>query len=180
VKCILIFNLSRLCFLIRLKLDLSDLAKGGDATKEKREKEKAAQAKMRAGWKSSLADSSSGGWGDDDDWGDYGDWGDYDFEDWGDDYGGWGKSKEYINKYTITMDIKVIGEIPRDGFSLFQTALVHTKEDKRTGKLSFNQSEGECQVSQLGGVGAFGTFGDTTKVPFHSYKMVWLNCIRLG
>ena len=79
-------------------------------------------------------------------------------------FGGFGKSKEYINKYTITMDIKVRDEIPRDGLSLFQTALVHAKEDKRTGKLSFNRSEGECVVSHTGGVGLFGTFGDTTKV----------------
>lgn len=92
---------------------------------------------------------------------------------WGDDDAwptvskGWGgKSKwfkEYVNKYTITMDIKIMDPIPRDGISLFQTALVHTKEDKRSGKTTLSRSEGECLVSQGGGVGMFGTYGDILK-----------------
>lgn len=41
--------------------------------------------------------------------------------------------KEYVNEYTITMDIRLAQEVPSDGFSLFQTALVHSNENKRSG-----------------------------------------------
>ncbi len=47
--------------------------------------------------------------------------------------------------------------------SLFQTALIHAKENKRSGKMSMTRSDGECVINQAGGVGMFGTFGDTTK-----------------
>ena len=40
---------------------------------------------------------------------------------------------------------KVMEELPRDGIALFQTALVHVKEDKRSGKLSMSRSDGECK-----------------------------------
>ncbi len=139
------------------------MLEGGDEKKAARDKRKAAKLKRQAAWKSTSSTFSSSTstvkmvsmWDDDDD-----------DDDWG-DYGGgeWSKykSKEYINKYTITMDIKVLDEIPRDGLSLFQTELIHAKEDKRSGKLSFNKSDGECVVNQAGGVGMFGTFGDTSK-----------------
>jgi len=71
--------------------------------------------------------------------------------------------KEYVNEYTITMDIKLLEPPPRDGIALFQTALIHAKENKRSGKTTLTRSDGECIINQLGGVGLFGTFGDTTK-----------------
>lgn len=64
---------------------------------------------------------------------------DDDDDDWGfSSGGGFSKMKNkffknYINKYTITIDMKLIEELPRDGCSLFQTALVHVKDDKRSG-----------------------------------------------
>ena len=60
----------------------------------------------------------------------------------GGDYKKWFKS--YINEYTITMDIKLLEEPPREGISLFQTALIHSKENKRTGKSVLSKSDGEC------------------------------------
>jgi hypothetical protein len=45
---------------------------------------------------------------------------------------------------------------------LFQTALIHAKDNKKSGKVTLSKSEGECHINQAGGVGQFGTFGDTT------------------
>ena len=61
------------------------------------------------------------------------------------------------------MDIKLMEELPRDGCSLFQTALIHVKDDKRSGKTTMSRSDGEAIINQAGGIGIFGTFGDTTK-----------------
>ena len=102
----------------RLKLRLSDLLEGGDAKKDEREKKAAKDKKRREKYTSSYAGA---GWGDFDVWGEttYG------------KSGTGGKSfKQYINEYTITMDIKLLQEPPRDGMALFQTALVHAKENK--------------------------------------------------
>ena len=80
---------------------------------------------------------------------------------WGDD--NWGTSKwhkEYLNEYTITMDICLQENPPREGISLFQTALIHAKENKRSGKVTLTRSEGECVINQAGGVGQLGTFGE--------------------
>ena len=112
----------------RLKLRVSELLEGGDDKKEERLKKKLQQQKK----KSNVSKSNSVMIGpsmfddDDDDWG---------FSSGG---GGFGKMKSkffktYINKYTITIDMKLIEELPRDGCSLFQTALVHVKDDKRSG-----------------------------------------------
>ena len=82
------------------------------------------------------------------------------------DEDGWASSewfKEYINKYTITMDIKLLEDPPRDGIALFQTALIHVKDDKRSGKTTLSRSERECLLNKARGVGNLGTFGDTTK-----------------
>ena len=35
-----------------------------------------------------------------------------------------------VNEYTITMDVKFNSGVPEEGFSLFQTALVHAIENK--------------------------------------------------
>lgn len=130
----------------RLKLKLNDLLEGGDATKEERKK-KDARAKKKA---AKYAKSNP--------WGSMG----KDFDAWDmKSSSKWFKS--YINEYTITMDIKVGEELPRDGVGLFQTALIHAKENKRSGKTTLSRSDGECIVNQAGGVGMFGTFGDTTK-----------------
>lgn len=87
-----------------------------------------------------------------------------DSEMWQDDFSSWGKwMKEYINEYTVTMDIKLLEDPPRDGISLFQTALIHAKDNKRSGKTTLSRSDGECIINQAGGVGQLGTFGDVTK-----------------
>jgi hypothetical protein len=132
----------------RLRLRLSDLLAGGDEKKEERkknaEKEKKRKDKKKA--KSSNYDV----WPDmDDGWGD---------KKWSSKW-----FKEYINTYTITMDIKILEEIPREGISLYQTGLIHCEENKRSGKTALTRSDGECIVNQAGGVGMFGTYGDTTR-----------------
>ena len=44
----------------------------------------------------------------------------------------------------------------------YQTALIHAKENKRSGKTTLTKSEGECLLNQAGGVGHLGSFGDVT------------------
>jgi hypothetical protein len=136
----------------RLKIDLSDIEHGGDEKKEERKKKKEREKKRMAKYKSS-ANKEYGDMMMDDDM-DVWDMRDEDFKKY---------FKNYLNAYTITMDIKLMEEPPREGISLFQTALIHSKENKRTGKTVLSKSDGECVVSQGGGVGMFGTYGDTTK-----------------
>lgn len=116
----------------RLKLNLAPLLEGGDANKEKREKEDRRRKKRRSKFLGA--------------WGGFGGFGS------GADsknlrgFGGgtnsppaeggnlsgplWqGSWKEWVNEYTVTMDVK-IHEPPREGLSLFQTALVHAEEHK--------------------------------------------------
>lgn len=133
----------------RLRLKLADLLEGGDEKKEERkknaEKEKKRKDKKKAKY------SNYDAWPDmDDGWGDK-------------KYGSSKWFKEYINSYTITMDIKILEEIPREGIALYQTALIHCEENKRSGKTALTRSDGECIVNQAGGVGMFGTYGDTTR-----------------
>jgi thiol-disulfide isomerase/thioredoxin len=140
----------------RLKLSLSDIFEGGDATREARLKKEAKEKKRAAKFASEW-----GGWGNS--YGGYGGGG-IGPDPW-DDYGGkkkW-KSKRYLNEYTITMDIKLLEEPPREGISLYQTALIHVKENKRSGKSDISRSDGECMINQAGGVGILGTYGDSTK-----------------
>lgn len=150
----------------RLRLRLDDLLAGGDAKKEERKKSAEKEKKRKAKKKSKFSNY---------------DWPDMD-DAWGDKKsGGWGKwFKEYINTYTITMDIKILEEIPREGISLYQTALIHSEENKRSGKTSLTRSDGECIVNQAGGVGMFGTYGDTTrsKVDIGCWRriVVTVNC----
>ncbi len=156
-------------------MKLNELLEGGDDKKESRDKKKAAKLKKKA----NMNKSGSGGSGssssssssmmmmgpsmmddDDDDWG-------FITGSGGGGSGGYKMKskwfKEYINKYTITIDMKITEEIPRDGCSLFQTALIHVKEDKRSGKTTMSRSDGEAMINQAGGIGVFGTYGDTTK-----------------
>lgn len=142
----------------RLKLSLGDIFDGGDATREARLKKEAKEKKRMAKYASEW-----GGWGGGGGWGGSGGYGP---DPWGKDYGSGGKysTKRYLNEYTITMDIKLLEEPPREGISLYQTALLHVKENKRSGKTDISRSDGECMLNQAGGVGIFGTFGDTTKV----------------
>jgi hypothetical protein len=128
----------------RLKLKLNDLLDGGDANREERQKKEAAKLKKKTvkGKGSVMME----GFGND---------------PWDIKSSKWFKS--YINEYTITMDIKLIEDPPRDGMALFQTALVHGKENKRTGKFTLTKSDGECIINQAGGVGMFGTYGDISK-----------------
>jgi hypothetical protein len=97
----------------RLKLKLSELLEGGDAQRDKNEKRKKKQAEE--------ADADDNVWFRRDS---------TRFKDTDGD-GEWSYSrwfKEYVNEYTITIDMKLTDEIPREGISLFQTSLVHTKE----------------------------------------------------
>lgn len=134
----------------RLRLRIADLLEGGDEKKEERKKNAEKEKKRKE--KKKVKYSNYDAWPDmDDGWGDK-------------KYGGSSKwFKEYINAYTITMDIKILEEIPREGIALYQTALIHCEENKRSGKTSLTRSDGECIVNQAGGVGMFGTYGDTTR-----------------
>ncbi len=135
----------------RLKINCEELLKGGDKKREERMKEAAKAKRRKAKYRSS--------------WGGYGSTGTSTGAGWDDwDSKKFGFSKEYINQYTITMDIKLLEEPGREGLALYQTALIHSKESKRQGgKLTLSKSDGECFINQVGGVGTFGTFGDTTK-----------------
>jgi hypothetical protein len=121
----------------RLKIDLSALLEGGDAKKEEREKKKRKRKKrMGRMW---------GGW-------------------YGGDFSGWKSSwKEWVNEYTVTMDIKVVDGLPREGLSLFQTALIHAGGVQKGGRGKLKQTDGEAIISSTGGVGILGSFGDVTK-----------------
>jgi hypothetical protein len=134
----------------RLKINCEELLKGGDKKREERLKEAAKEKKRKAKFKSSwggFGSKTTGTGGGDDFW---------DSKKFG--------MKEYINQYTITMDIKLLDDPGRDGIALYQTALIHSKESKRQGgKLTLSKSDGECFINQVGGVGTLGTFGDTTK-----------------
>eukprot|EP01033_Poteriospumella_lacustris_P010457 gene10460-7435_t len=141
----------------RLKLSLGDIFDGGDATREARQKKEAKEKKRMAKYASEWGYGGYGGGGIGPD-------------PWGDSYGGkskW-KTKQYLNEYTITMDIKLIEEPPREGIALYQTALIHVKENKRSGKADLSRSDGECLINQAGGVGIFGTYGDSTKARMKS------------
>ena len=149
----------------RLKLRLNDILDGGDAEKEERDR-KAAKMKKRAaqysGGSSWMGGGISGGVGMG---GGGGGKSDMDYWDM-DMMGGGGKKKwfkEYVNEYTITIDMKLLDAPPRDGVALFQTALIHSSENKRSGKTTLSRSDGECLINQAGGIGMFGTYGDTTK-----------------
>ena len=146
---------------------------GGDEATEAKEKRDKATAKKKARDKEAKEKKSNNKNGNDDDFG-YDDGYDSPLE-----FGGfeafdsalfanpWGDSffneKEYINEYTITMDIKLLDAPPHNGISLFQTALVHAKEAARSGKITLNRSEGEAIINAEGGLGQFGTYGDVTK-----------------
>lgn len=144
----------------RLKLKLNDLQDGGDENRMERER-RALKSKKRA---AKFAANSTG-------WGptggtvgtgtvgtvgtiDYWDFSSYDTKKW---------FKEYINEYTITIDMKLLEPPSRDGISLFQTALIHNNTESRSGKNTLSRSDGECIINQTGGIGIFGTYGDTTK-----------------
>lgn len=137
----------------RLRLKLNDLQEGGDDAKAERER-KAAKSKKRAAKYSSSNSWMGGGGG--------GGGKDFDFWDM-DAFSSKKWFKEKINEYTVTIDMKLNEEPPRDGISLFQTALIHSLENKRTGKTTLSRSDGECLINQAGGVGLFGTYGDTTR-----------------
>lgn len=137
----------------RLKLRLNDLLEGGDADREEREKKRKNREKKMSKY-SGFGNTASGNTV----------WSGGPVDVWGDAFDStWYKPKEYINEYTITMDIKLLDEPPRDGIALYQTALVHAKDNKRSGKTTVSRSEGECVLNQSGGVGQLGSFGDITK-----------------
>jgi hypothetical protein len=140
----------------RLKLKLNDLQEGGDDAKADRER-KAAKSKKRAAQYAASNSWFGGGMGG------MGGMGGKDIDLWDMDFSSKKWFKEKINEYTVTIDMKLNEEPPRDGISLFQTALIHSNENKRTGKFTLSKSDGECLINQAGGVGLFGTYGDTTR-----------------
>eukprot|EP00457_Paulinella_chromatophora_P000002 gb/GEZN01000002.1/.p1 GENE.gb/GEZN01000002.1/~~gb/GEZN01000002.1/.p1 ORF type:complete len:6816 (+),score=1425.09 gb/GEZN01000002.1/:114-20561(+) len=91
--------------------------------------------------------------------------------------------KEYINEYTITMDLKLLDEVPRTGMSLFQTSLVYAEEAAGKKKV-LRQSEGECMVNGAGGIGTFGKYGDISKHRLSPGKwqrvVVTVKCVATG
>jgi hypothetical protein len=145
----------------RLKLKLNDLQDGGDENRVERER-RALKSKKRAAkfaanstsWGGGINTSSTGGTVGTAGTIDYWDFSSYDTKKW---------FKEYINEYTITIDMKLLEPPSRDGISLFQTALIHNNTESRSGKNTLSRSDGECIINQTGGIGIFGTYGDTTK-----------------
>jgi hypothetical protein len=142
----------------RLKLKIGDLLKGGDEKKEARQKEEKRMKKRKAKFFNNNngggASNALVGFGNDDMLLDFGDlqWGDFKM------------MKTYINEYTITMDIMVMGEdLPREGISLYQGQLVYGEEDKKTGKITTKQSDGDCILNYQGTVGSFAEYGDPKK-----------------
>ena len=73
-----------------------------------------------------------------------------------------GRSKERANRFTITIDLKLLSDIPPEGVSLFQTRLCHAKRSKG-GRVRVSETDGESRISSAGGVGLFGSYGDTSK-----------------
>ena len=150
----------------RLKLKLNNLLDGGDK-KNKKRAQRLSKSKRKQHKQSSASNATDGGVlsGVSTEAGD--DLEDYDMWAYDDSYPEEGYNsfyrKQYVNQYTITMDLKLLQNPPREGLSLFQTALIHSEENKKTGKVTLTRSDGECVVSQAGGVGMFGTYGDISK-----------------
>lgn len=150
----------------RLKLDLSALLEGGDACKEKREQEMRRRTKRRNkflgawggfgafGAAAGGADKNLRGFGGAHSPPAVGAGGDVSLQV----LGSW---KEWVNEYTVTMDIK-LQEMPCEGLALLQTALVHVDDNKgqANARGRIKQSDGEALVSPAGGVGILGYFGD--------------------
>jgi len=167
----------------RLKLNLSNLLDGGDQKNKKRAQKHAKNKRKQQTQQSSSTDNNterytdiSTGGGDDLEG--------YDLWGYEDGYPAEGYSpyyqKQYLNQYTITMDVKLLRDPPREGIALFQTALIHSEENKKTGKVTLTRSDGECVVNQAGGVGMFGTYGDSSKAKLEVNKwkrlVVSVNC----
>ena len=135
-----------LIIIIVAKVDLADLFKNGMQTREKRLHDKLERESESNDVSDMDFDSLFASWGGDDTTGGIGGWG--------------GPQKK--DAYTLTMDFKVIGAIPPNGLSLYQTALCHPS-GKGGGKGAVRETDGECKISADGGVGNFGTFGDTSQ-----------------
>eukprot|EP00808_Paulinella_micropora_P023950 g6088.t1 len=85
-------------------------------------------------------------------------------------YGRWkdkSSSKEVVSEYTITIDMKLLDEVPKAGMSVFQAAAVTSVEEGGTDgtvkKQSLLPSDGETLLNSSGGVGVCGKFGDVSK-----------------
>lgn len=106
-----------------LKLNLADLPEGGDANREERQKRAAKEKKRMSKYASEFVG----------------------FDIFGKDGLGLGGAvgkkssggggKKTMNEYTITMDIKLLDQIPREGISLYQTALVHCLDNRRANRV---------------------------------------------
>jgi hypothetical protein len=70
--------------------------------------------------------------------------------------------KEYIDEYTMTMDIKAHEEIPRLNLSI-SNRLNPRKGHQMLRQMTLTRSDGECNINQAGGVEQLGTYGDVTK-----------------
>ena len=134
----------------RLKVELEDLYKNGMETREKRLRDK-------------LKDGDGGAKKQD-------------FSSYFADVGGaWGAyaQAEMKDEYSITIDFKILDAIPPGGLSVYQTALCHAAGGKDS-KGAVRQTDGECKISGAGGIGNFGSFGDTSesKIEPHQWNRV--------
>jgi len=141
---------------VRLKLDIAALTHDGLEKKKKAERERVKLARMSAAAKEraeqkALKKKKRQAYS----------WGGYDASRWDKD---WAPKPLRVNEYTITLDIKLKNEPPREGLALFQTSLVFLEENPSSGRKTVKQSDGEAVIGSNGGVGTFGTLGDTSKV----------------
>ena len=130
----------------RLKIELADLYKNGMETREKRLRDKLKEGDKPA----KKTDISS----------------------YFNDFSGYGPVQvEMKDEYTITLDFKLLDPIPPGGLALYQTALCHATGGKDS-KGAVRQTDGECKISGSGGIGNFGTFGDTSESKVEPHKYV--------
>jgi hypothetical protein len=148
----------------RLKLNVTELLVGGDATREERDAKAVEEEKRKKKEEERRKKKKSwGGWGE----GSWGGWGsrasDKDLD----------KKKPKKNtalQWTLTIDLKIKDSIPVEGISLLQTQLVHSEEETGGGPPKLTETEGEAFINCDGGVGNFGTFGDVSRACVETNK----------
>eukprot|EP01038_Epipyxis_sp_PR26KG_P004458 gene4458-6304_t len=162
----------------RLRFNLKELLEGGDEKKEEREKKQLQMKNRTKRFKNEYGGRMGMSMGMED-----GNMENFDvFEDNGMMNGSKFKmKKQYINEYTISIDMKLVSPPPMEGLSLFQTALVHVKENKRNGEVTQTSSDGECVMNYSGGVGILDNYG-TAKLKSDSWKRVVIavKCVEKG
>ncbi len=131
----------------RLKVELADLYKKGMETREKRLRDKLKEAdggSKKQDFAAYFAEMGSA---------------------WGSAYA----QAEMKDEYSLTLDFKLMDPIPPGGLAVYQTALCHAAGGKDA-KGAVRQTDGECKISGTGGVGNFGTFGDTSEAKIEPHQ----------